>query len=113
MWFKPKKKTIVTNASLMTPHTLAIEVFGCLHKKANVFLQDCANAIWNMKGLESPHLSILVTFLCKKVSITLQRMQDVHILSWKIIVGLIISRLPPPQDTPPITMTNLLHTIDF
>jgi hypothetical protein len=25
---------------------LAIEVFGCLHKHADVFLHDCANAIW-------------------------------------------------------------------
>ncbi len=78
-----------------------------------MFLQDCANAIWNMKGPEGPHLSILVTFLCKKISITLQRMQDVYILSWTKIVGLITSQLPPPHDTPPITMTHLLQAIDF
>jgi len=29
---------------------LVIEVFGCLHKHANVFLHDCANVIWNLKG---------------------------------------------------------------
>jgi len=29
---------------------LAIEVFGCLHKHGNVFLHDCANAIWSLKG---------------------------------------------------------------
>jgi hypothetical protein len=66
-----------------------------------------------MKGLEGPHLSILVTFLCKKVSIALQRMQDVYILSWTIILGLTTSQLPPPHDTPPITMTDLLQEIDF
>jgi len=30
--------------------SLAIEVFGCLHKHANVFLHNCANVIWNLKG---------------------------------------------------------------
>jgi len=28
---------------------LTIEVFGCLNKQANVFLHDCANAMWNLK----------------------------------------------------------------
>jgi hypothetical protein len=28
---------------------LVIEVFGCLHKQIDVFLQDCANAIWSFK----------------------------------------------------------------
>jgi hypothetical protein len=32
---------------------LAIEVFGCLHKQANVLIHNCANAIWNFKGLSS------------------------------------------------------------
>jgi len=53
---------------------LAIEVFGCLHKYVYVFLHDCANAIWSLKGIESPHLSTLVTFIRKKISITLQKM---------------------------------------
>ncbi len=30
--------------------SLAIEVFECLHKQANVFLHKCANAIWSLKG---------------------------------------------------------------
>jgi hypothetical protein len=42
---------------------LAIEVFGCLHKHADVFSHDCANAIWSLKGQESLHLSTLVIFL--------------------------------------------------
>jgi hypothetical protein len=29
---------------------LAIELFGCLHKHANVFLYYCANAIQSLKG---------------------------------------------------------------
>jgi hypothetical protein len=29
---------------------LIIEVFGCLHKHADVFLHDCVNAIWSLKG---------------------------------------------------------------
>jgi hypothetical protein len=29
---------------------LAIEVFGCLNKHFNVFLHNCANAMWNFKG---------------------------------------------------------------
>jgi len=49
---------------------LAIEVFGCLNKQDDMFSHDCANAMWNFKG----PLSILVTFLCQKISITLQRM---------------------------------------
>jgi hypothetical protein len=44
---------------------LVIEVFGCLHKHVDIFLYDCANAIWSLKGLEEgPHLSTLITFLC-------------------------------------------------
>jgi hypothetical protein len=52
---------------------LAIEVFGCLHKHADVFLHNHANVIWNLKGTKSPHLFTLVTFLHWKVSITWQR----------------------------------------
>jgi hypothetical protein len=43
------------------------EVFDCLHKHVNVFLNNFANAIWSLKGLEGPHLSILVIFLVKKL----------------------------------------------
>jgi hypothetical protein len=50
---------------------LAIEVFGCLDKQANVFLDDCANVIWNFKGPKGLPFSILVTFFCQKFSITL------------------------------------------
>jgi hypothetical protein len=87
---------------------LAIEVFGCLHKHANVFLHDCANAIWSLKGLKGLHIFTLVIFHCQIVSITLQRMQVSSILSRVIAIGLVISRLPPLQDTSPITMADLL-----
>jgi len=53
---------------------LAIEVFGCLHKHVNVFLHDCVNANWSLKGPKGFHLSTLVTFLRQKVLITLQKM---------------------------------------
>jgi hypothetical protein len=33
---------------------LSMEVFGCLHKHADVFLHNCANAIWGLKGLDGP-----------------------------------------------------------
>jgi hypothetical protein len=42
---------------------LAMEIFGCLHKKVDVFLHNCANAIWSFKGQKNLPLSILVTFL--------------------------------------------------
>ncbi len=70
---------------------LTIEVFGCLHKHANVFLYDYANPIWSLKGTKNPHLSTLVTFLHQKISITLQRMQVFSILSRTIVVGLATS----------------------
>ncbi len=51
-----------------------IDVFGCLHKQANVFLHDCANAIWSLKELHGCPLFILVTCFYQKVSITLKKM---------------------------------------
>jgi len=81
---------------------LTIEIFACLHKHVNLFLHDCANAIWSLKlGPKGPHISILVIFLCQKVSITLQRMQTSSILSQAVVVGLTTSQLPPLQDTLP------------
>jgi hypothetical protein len=77
------------------------------------FLHNCANAIWSLKGTEGFHLSTLVTFLRKKVSITLQRMQTSSILSRVIAVGLTTSRLPPLQYTLPITMADLLQAVNF
>jgi len=92
---------------------LTIEVFGCLHKHVDVFLYKCANAIWGLKRTKDFHLSTLITFLCQKVLITLQRMQAFSILSRAIAISLAISRLPPFQDTPPITMADLLQAVDF
>jgi hypothetical protein len=64
--------------------SLTIEVFGCLHKHVDVFFFDCANAIWSSKGLEGLHLSTLVTFLCKKNLITLQRRQVSSIFHFQV-----------------------------
>jgi len=66
---------------------LAIEVFGCLHKHVNVFLHNCANAIWSLKGTKGLHLFTLVTFFHQKISITLQRMQTSSILSQAVTLG--------------------------
>ncbi len=74
---------------------LASEVFGCLHKHVDVFLHNCANVIWSLKGLESFHLFIRVTFFHQKISITLQKMQAFSILSWEVAIGLTTSWLPP------------------
>jgi len=79
---------------------LTIEVFQCLDKQ--VFLHDCANAMWNFKRLEGLPFSVLVTFLCQKISITLQRMQTSSILSRVIAIGLATSWLPHLQNAPPI-----------
>jgi hypothetical protein len=70
---------------------LTIEIFGCLHKHVDVFLQDCANAIWSLKGTKDLHLSTLVIFLCKFFLITLQRMQVSSILSQAVAIGLATS----------------------
>jgi hypothetical protein len=59
---------------------LSIEVFECLHKQVNVFLHNCANAIWSLKGPKGPPLFALIIFF-EKISITLQRMQTSSILS--------------------------------
>jgi hypothetical protein len=73
---------------------LTIGIFGCLHKQADMFSHDYADAIWNLKKPKCFHLSILVIFLCKKISITLQRMQSSSICSRAIVGGLTMSRLP-------------------
>jgi hypothetical protein len=48
-------------------------------------------AIWSLKGTKGPYLSTLVTFLHKKVLITLQWMQAFSILSQAIAVDLAAS----------------------
>jgi hypothetical protein len=78
-----------------------------------MFLHDCANAIWSLKGLEGLHLLTLVTFLCQKVSITLQKMQTSSILSRAIAGSLATFQFPPFQNTCSITMANFLQAINF
>jgi hypothetical protein len=52
---------------------LTIEIFKCPHKQVDVFLHDCANAIWSLKEPKGLHLSILVTFFNQNISITLPK----------------------------------------
>jgi hypothetical protein len=49
---------------------LPMEVFGCLHKQANVFLHNCANAIWSLKRSEAPSFFFYLSYfsLTKKFS---------------------------------------------
>jgi hypothetical protein len=60
---------------------LAIVVFGCLHKLADVFLHDCTNAIWSLKGTKGLHLSTLVIFFIKKFK---SHYKDASILHLKL-----------------------------
>ncbi len=61
---------------------LAIEVFGCLHKQVDVYLQDCANAIQSSKRSEGLFLSILVVFLYQNIFNYVTK--DVNILHLKL-----------------------------
>jgi hypothetical protein len=65
-----------------------------------VFLHNCATTIWSFKGLEGPPLYVLVTFLSKKISIMLEKMQTSSILSQAIMIGLTTYILPLVDDTP-------------
>ncbi len=64
------------------------------------------------KGQKALLFFVLVTFLYKKISIKLQKMQTFSILSQVVVVGLVIFRLPPFQDAPPITMVDLKQVVD-
>jgi hypothetical protein len=65
------------------------------------------------KGQRAFTIFVLVTFLCQKNSITLQRMQASSILSWAVTIGLITSQLAPLKDTLPITTNDLLQVVNF
>jgi hypothetical protein len=85
-----------------------MEVFECLHKQMDVFLNNFVNAIWSLKRPKGPPLFILVTFLCKFFSLTLQRLQASSILNRVLPIGLATSQLPPP-----ISVTDLLQVPSF
>jgi hypothetical protein len=53
---------------------LIVEIFRCLHKHVDLFLHNCASAIWSLERLEGHHLYVSITFLCKFFSIMLQRL---------------------------------------
>jgi hypothetical protein len=88
MRLKRKKKTIATINQFLL---LTIEVFGYLHKYVYVFLHDCANVIWSLKGSKDPHFHVLIICFHQKNSITLRQMQAFFILSHAVTIGLAIS----------------------
>ncbi len=45
---------------------LIIEIFGYLHKHAYMFLHDCANAIWSLKGSKGLIFLLWSLFFVKK-----------------------------------------------
>ncbi len=93
---------------------LTVEVFGCLYNHVDVFLHNCANAIWILKGLKAlPSFFVLVTFFWQKLSITLQRLQTSSILSWVVAIGLTTFQLSLLQHTSPISMADLSQATDF
>jgi len=80
---------------------LAIEVFGCLHKQVDVYLQDCVNAFWSSKGPEGLFLSILVVFLYQNIFNYVTK--DANILHLKLGNSGRLSYFPsstPSGDTP-------------
>jgi hypothetical protein len=80
--FRASKAIHTKERSYCDQHpTLAIEVFGYLHKQANVFLHDCVNVVWSLKAPKHPLLSIVVTDFYQKIPITLQNMQTSSILN--------------------------------
>jgi hypothetical protein len=78
-----------------------------------MFLHDCVNAVWSLKGSKGLYLSTLVIFLRKKISITLQKMQTSSILSRMIVVSAVTSQISPLQNTLPITTADLLQAAKF
>jgi hypothetical protein len=71
MQLKLKKETIAINISPIKFSLWQLRVFECLHKQVDIFLYDCANAIWNLKGPKGPLLFVLVTILHQRILITL------------------------------------------
>jgi hypothetical protein len=93
---------------------LAIEVFGCLHKHVDMFLHDCANAIWSLKEPKGPQPFYLDHFFFVKIFWSHYKgCKHPPSLNWAIAVSLATSWLPPLQDTPPITTFNLLQVVGF
>jgi hypothetical protein len=87
---------------------LIIEVFGGYTNKLMCFYKIVLMPFGAPKGQTGSFFLSWLFFFVKKFSIMLQRMQASTIISWAIVVGLVISHLPPLHDTPPIAMTNLL-----
>jgi hypothetical protein len=71
-----------------------------------VFLHDCANAIWSLKGPKGFHLSILVIFFFSKKFKHIAK--GVSIFHLKLGSSHKLPNFPPFEDTPPITMADLI-----
>jgi hypothetical protein len=56
-------------------------------QQANGFFHQCANKAWKVKGIESPHHSILWTFYKQRVLVTLQHAQVASIVRLVVIIG--------------------------
>ncbi len=52
--------TMTTTNRLILP--LTIQNFICLHKYVDVFLDNCVNVTWGMKGIEGPLSFVLINF---------------------------------------------------
>jgi hypothetical protein len=72
-----------------------MEICECLHKQADVFIHNCANAIWSLKNKKNPPFFFIfffwLLFFDKKNLITLQKQQVFFILSRTIAISLATS----------------------
>ncbi len=71
---------------------LAIEVFDCLYKHANVFLHNCANVIWSLKrpkgfssNLDQFSSQFFFDHITKDINILHLKLNDSHSLSYFLI----------------------------
>jgi hypothetical protein len=69
MFAQAKERSYHDQHSMNQFLPLAIDVFVCLHKQDDVFLHNCANAIWSFKSLEGPPLPSWLLFFIKKIQL--------------------------------------------
>jgi hypothetical protein len=90
-----------------------IDVFGCLHKQANVFLHDCANAIWSLRVTWLSPFNPCYLFLLESIH---NIKKDVSILQFKLsssdrlsyFLTSLTSRLSPHPPSALLTCCRLL-----
>jgi hypothetical protein len=64
---------------------LVIEVFECLSQWIDMFLHQCANMMWGVKGTKDLHLLVLCAFYRQRVLMMLQCVQAITILRCAIV----------------------------